>query len=948
MSYDHKDHSAGSRSTFARLAFNIYGNSSISPNRTPNTFNKSPSPQAFSSSHQLRSPSFRSNHTQEELQFNNEWKYRSSYEIVGITKINNSPHIVISGKNSLQLIRFGTNIDDQYMVEDLLTNNYYLKNKKKIGSILDVKSGYGNYNKLVAASTTTGSIYIFNSAETTEKNRLSLKLSDNTRAVNSLSFNQIDPFLVLSGSQDGSMKLWDLRSQAVKPQSTMFGNSDSVRCLQFSPHNSKKFCSVFDSGNLQKWDLRNPNQFEKKFNAHTGPGLTLDWSPDFDYVATGGRDKQLQIWNMSNTDTKQYPEYVIYAPAPVAEVSFRPNSPTNISASDIALSYLNNESLVQVYNIKRKFIPIYNIENHESSITGLVWENDRYLLSSSRDKQVIRNDVSNYSKIIDNLSCTSVTWSATNDFIFVDQSKTPDDDDATVPTESTFLHPSPSNLTMSTSPTNNVSNESVSSNSLRPQLSRNSSTFRPSMTRGHSHQSHINNSNHYLIPANLPIMKSEKVLTALSENYEIDPTKGILDICDLNSGIARDSGLLRDSQTWKVIKESLIWESKKDLIYNPVPEERQPEITFDDDDSEKYHYSTSNSTNYGKSPSLSDFSEFNNNSFPKRFEGFSKLLVNPEPIKEENSTIKEDSATVAPETIKWDDVNTDDLIKKNPELLDRMSAENYNVMPGADSQKSLIHSEPIPLSKRKGRESFISLLPSTLQAQLLSNGSPTYSISSSLSNASSRPKSSIFQPEILRSQKSQMSTLTKQLTKASLDDDNQKSKDLLPPYQPKELIKHCIDFYIGQGDLIMSSTLLLLFNPKFQMYSQTDQNEILYNYLTFLQRLKAWKIFIKILHHSKLKENFQSYSNNVKIFCTKCETLITNENTKTLYLNDPEIQYGSWFCDHCSNTVRCIYCNEPVKGLNLSRLKCGHIGHFGCMKSWIVDEGMNECPGGCL
>ncbi|KAH3681167.1 hypothetical protein WICPIJ_007862 [Wickerhamomyces pijperi] len=1055
MSYDPKydqQQNNSSRSAFARLAFNIYGGKpSISPNRTP-AFTKSPpyghsnqtsSSHNFSNSNSSSSSSANLNNYKSE-----EWSFKGSSEVVAITKLHDpSENVIISaGKNSLQMIQLDNSSPDSPVAEDLLTANFYAKNKKKLGSILDVKSGHQNYSRLVAASTTTGSIFLFNTEKSNDKSKAITKLADHNRAVNVISFNKIDTHLLLSGSQDGSMKLWDLRARNLKPQLTMNGNSDSVRCLQFSPHNSKKFCAVFDSGILQRWDLRNVSQFDRKFNAHTGPGLTLDWNADLDYVATGGRDKQLQIWNMSGNDMRQYPEHVIYASSPIANVSFRPsaNPINNIMNADIAISYLNSEPVVQVYSAKRKYVPLYSIENHEGAITALMWESDRYLFTGSKDKTIVKNDLCFHEKFADNLNIKGSTWNVRDEFVFIDQSKNPfaeEDQDMAESHSSNynntlpfFQHSNSSNH-LSTSPTASPANppapENLSGSSFsssRPQLSRNSSSMRPSIQRDQSHNSHAThfttpnynsrNPSHFLIPVELPIIKSEETLRALCESYEFDPREfDLLEICDINSAVASKYNLARDSRTWKVIKESLIWENKHDLlnpteVFNSIqtnnintadgPQNTAADIAINSDEygSEKYHYSTSNSTNYGKSPTLSDMSTDSiarNRGLATSLDaydpdlpalrshlgGFKDSAIHEELVDEAVETGDDVNGKdqAEPVELKWCDVilqepieekksrsvNGDEGKEEEEEKISEAVSLNTNEEDGEDvfsGSGNMIHSEPIPFSMRTARKSISSLLA-------FKRSSPSLSVVSSLSNSNygarelSTSKPNMFTGSSLSSfnhtPPTQTSFLTQQLTAAS-GENTLRTESIVsaanettphvgvssPPFEPRKLIKKCIEFYIDQGDLVMSSTLLLLFNEKFDLFPSVQRDEILFNYLQFLQRLKLWKVFIKFLYLSKLTEVFGNFSNNVKIFCTKCDKLVVNEATKQKFLTDPTIQFGSWYCENCLNIMRCVYCDEPVKKLNISRLKCGHIGHFHCFESWVLNERMVECPGGCL
>lgn len=40
------------------------------------------------------------------------------------------------------------------------------------------------------------------------------------------------------------------------------------------------FAASFENGNVQLWDIRRPDRYERMFTAHTGPVFCCDWHPD--------------------------------------------------------------------------------------------------------------------------------------------------------------------------------------------------------------------------------------------------------------------------------------------------------------------------------------------------------------------------------------------------------------------------------------------------------------------------------------------------------------------------------------------------------------------------------------------------------------------------------------------------------------------------------------------
>jgi len=1015
----------GSRhsNTLARLAFNIYGNSasttssSISPSRVPTPYATSrQSPPAFAA---YNEPSETYDDSTGQMRF------RTTQELTSLSKLNNdsSDSVVIAGKNLLQVLRIANSTITP--VNDLLSNTYYMKNKKVIGSILDVEAGYHNHSKFIATSTTTGSIFIFNNTSQS-KNKLVFKYNDHTRAVNSISFSQLDSHSLLSGSQDGSMKLWDLRSNLTKPVFTMHGSSDAVRSLKFSPFHNKKMCAIFDSGVIQKWDLRVPTQYERKFNAHTGPGLSLDWHPELDYIVSGGRDKQIQVWNMNNNDPRQLPEHVIYTAAPVNKVCFKPSSYSisNIMNAEIATSFLNNDQSVQIYSLKRKYIPEYTIESHSAQITGLVFKDERIMITCSKDKSLMKEDLNAHFHPIDNLPINPTAWSVNDDLIFLNQARDFKELDLTEGSTQ-FTGYNPMTSITSTSPGHSPNSSAINSPSVssfpesspRPGISRSSSGFRPSVNRMSSHGSQHNNNgvnftNPHVVPVRLPISKPDESLKYLAYNYIFDGNQDLIETCDTNANIANDVGCLRDSQTWKVIKESLIWETQlaEELKYEVQEATTEADANSnlntqhydtDTDNDKDYQYSTSNSTaNYGKSPALSDLSEFNSlnsrelslksrddfklSKIKKEFQNIKEKIEegsDGENGRESFNDHEDRNKTITKEDIlKWDDLPSKEVTEKqSQDFLSQKNEENETLSKDEIDQEqdgqddddaiefvdSIATSRPISLpEKRKPRNSLLeAILPPNSEdsgKMIGKSSSPSYSISSSFSNISNslRPIPQALGPLLHKSNFNKLvkqesgtdhkSELTRQLTNQKQEREDETL--LLPPYAPKYLIKKAIDFSLQQGDLIMSCTLVLLFNDRYKLFKDKSVKDMINSYLEYLKKLQFFITITNIISISKYTE-FREMSLNsttLRRFCSNCDSLIVNEKLKESVLSNPSIEFGTWFCENCHDKSLCTYCNEPIKGLTIFRLKCGHSGHFGCFKTWMVDEEMDGCPAGCI
>ena len=94
-----------------------------------------------------------------------------------------------------------------------------------------------------------------------------------------VSFNALNTNLLVSGSQDSMICLFDLRSYS----SSLFNisaNIESVRDVQFSPHYENKLASVSENGFVTLWDIRRMDKYEKSWPAHAENVFACDWHPE--------------------------------------------------------------------------------------------------------------------------------------------------------------------------------------------------------------------------------------------------------------------------------------------------------------------------------------------------------------------------------------------------------------------------------------------------------------------------------------------------------------------------------------------------------------------------------------------------------------------------------------------------------------------------------------------
>jgi WD40 repeat protein len=113
--------------------------------------------------------------------------------------------------------------------------------------------------------------------------------------VKSVAFSP-DGKYTLSGSQDSTLKLWNLASG--KEIRTFAGHASEVNGIAFTP-DGRFILSGSDDKTLKLWDSLNGKEI-RTFTGHSDYVLSVAISPDGKYALSGSRDKTLKLWDIAN------------------------------------------------------------------------------------------------------------------------------------------------------------------------------------------------------------------------------------------------------------------------------------------------------------------------------------------------------------------------------------------------------------------------------------------------------------------------------------------------------------------------------------------------------------------------------------------------------------------------------------------------------------------------
>lgn len=237
-------------------------------------------------------------------------------------------------------------------------------------------------HNILATAATNGTISLWDLSRSSRHKQLHV-YNEHERTAHTVTFHAIEPHLLVSGSQDGTIKCFDLRCD--KAVHTYFTNSESVRDLKFSPQHSNQFAAVSENGTVQLWDMRRPDRSQVQFTAHSGPVYTCDWHPTQPWLATGSRDRQIKVWHM---DHKPVLKYNIHTIAVVGRVKWRPDRQFHIASCALVVDYS-----IYIWDVRRPYIPYASFTEHTNVTTGIAFKgtDPHVLMSASKDSTIFKH-----------------------------------------------------------------------------------------------------------------------------------------------------------------------------------------------------------------------------------------------------------------------------------------------------------------------------------------------------------------------------------------------------------------------------------------------------------------------------------------------------------------------------------------------------------------------------
>lgn len=802
--------------------------------------------------------------------------------------------VAVAGRTVFKIYEIG---------DDKFTENLNLRVGKNLNlnySCNDVAWNYMDENVLATAAT-NGVVVTWN-LQKQSRSKLDVIFSDHKRTVNKVCFHPSEPHFLLSGSQDGTMKLFDLRRK--EASSEFISNSESVRDVQFAPGTFSyfNFAAVQENGAVEIWDIRRNDRPDSTFIAHSGPVFACDWHPGGKkkkWIATAGRDKTIKVWDLSSGANKPQLLYCVQTIASVSRIKWRPSRDSHIGSSSLVVDFG-----IYVWDINRPYVPSAIFLEHKDVATGFAWKNDpRVFLSTSKDGTLIQHTFSDAFRPSDHYNPLGLTINPTGNIAFA----------------------SSDNILKNNSNANTVSKELVKAHSVGPNSMISSSGIISLVTptTSLSNYSNVRISNIFKKAPDLTEQfrnadsslilfelnnSSEKILSMdwfveSAKQYQLTG-KPINELCEHNSLVAANLDRLQVSQTWKLLSQlystvrsstlsggntvssSIVINETNDRSENTNPSRHASGSTgrhLSGNKTKDFNQTQTKDFNHHSNDEDSEFSVIGESSF-----------FNQKMMQTENDFL----------LIFNDPFPTNDLTNN-----DIFSNDNY-----------MNQDWELP------REAFItrhSLAECALPTDVTDYGNEPSS-PNSLDDEDDNDDDGNNHVTFFNSN----TELTNSTFIASKISQN-------PPWIHSDLIAEILHFYANQGDVQMSVAILLVLNDKVKSIVDVSyQEQWFLSYIDLLSKFQLWNILAQVISLCPL-QSINELSHTSTTIYSNCGLCNKSLNSKV-----------GWVCQKCkTEPSNCSVCHIAVSGLYVWCQGCSHGGHLNHIKEWFSKNIL--CPSGC-
>ncbi|KAN0024868.1 hypothetical protein ACTFIV_009277 [Dictyostelium citrinum] len=856
-----------------------------------------------------------------------------------------------------------------------------------------------SYRFLIATAATNGAVVIWNTVREGSKS-VERVFTDHSRAVNKLAWHPEKLDCILTGSQDNTLRMWDIRDSANASKITFSPKSESIRDVQFNPYQANQFAAAFDNGTIQLWDIRKPTIAVEKITSHQGLVLTIDWHPEEkNIIASGGRDRAIRVWDFLNGKSLNNVSTI----SSVSRIKWRPGNKWHIASCSSIVDFQ-----IHIWDVKKPYIPLFSFTDHRDVPTGLIWKSPSSLISCSKDSHLLLNEFQDSYKPYQHIRTTGITWNVNNELASINDkiNRTPSNE--SLPSLSTqfpsffasFNVPTPPPLPPLVKVEQGIMNiytpkyqnsEIVYDEKyLFEHFAKNYRFRGESFNQLCDHNQFVSQSvnQHHISTmwsllklhySNLDEIQQQKDLIEQQQKEELErlnnkkiekqqPQKSKKlqlqsrqqndknikeqnqDIGNLENKQQLDSNNIKDNND----------DSNQEININKEDKEDEEEEEEDDDDEEEDDntsnsfddnqmgdiFDPSNDMMTAKEPPSTSLMEFNaNDTGNDQFcnilsaEAVTPLVSLPTSLERQKSSdnILDSSSNV---NIK----RQNQPFNNNNNNSNRDSLEKKNKKSTKENKESSINKNKQKRNKKEKIENNEKDMGNNTDNDDDDNISDSDEINNNNENDinnNNNNRNKIKNKSIDKNKKDIIDKKEIKDEKRISNDENDSLKILIPCFEFEEfnfqpIITDMLEACIEKGDVQTCVFIVLILGRYIDL--NIEKHRLTNWFGSYIELLQRYKMWSLALEVMKY-----------------CDDQIINQASKrhTTLISacsscGKSIPQNSIICEKCNKaSSKCSICRLPVKGMWVWCQGCGHGGHLEHMKSWFIDKNQKSCPTGC-
>ncbi|KAN0039403.1 hypothetical protein ACTA71_001597 [Dictyostelium dimigraforme] len=843
-----------------------------------------------------------------------------------------------------------------------------------------------SYRFLIATAATNGAVVIWNTVREGSKS-VERVFTDHSRAVNKLAWHPDKLDCILTGSQDNTLRMWDIRDSANASKITFSPKSESIRDVQFNPFQSNQFAAAFDNGTIQLWDIRKPTNAVEKITSHQGLVLTIDWHPEEkNIIASGGRDRAIRVWDFLNGKSLNNVSTI----SSVSRIKWRPGNKWHIASCSSIVDFQ-----IHIWDVKKPYIPLFSFTDHRDVPTGLIWKSPSSLISCSKDSHLLLNEFQDSYKPYQHIRTTGITWNVNNELASINDkiNRTPSNE--TLPSLSTqfpsffasFNIPTPPPLPQLVkvergimniyTPKYQYSEIVYDEKYLFEHFARNYRFRGESFNQLCDHNQFVSqtvNQHHIstmwsllkLHYSNLDEIQQQKEQIEQRQKEELEKlnNKKIEKHQSQKKKQLKQQKQQSRQQNYDNIKEQQQKQQQQHHQQNDINIKEQQNLdignkqesdisrNIDDDDYNNQENKEDDDDDDNTSNNLDD------NQMGDIFDPSNDMMTAKEPPSSSliefnaNDTGNDQFCNILSAEAVTPLVSLPTSLESSDNILDSNSSSvNIKRQNQPINIDNLDKKNNKSTSKKENKESFIYKQKRNNKKEKLNNQEDKDNIvnyddiigddiigdnddddDDNENDINIKNKSIDKNKEILDKEKDQ---------NRLGDEEGDPLKILIPCFEFEELnfqpiITDMLEACIEKGDVQTCVFVVLILGRYIDLNIEKHRLTTWFgSYIELLQRYKMWSLALDIMKYCDDQIINQASKRHTTLIsaCSSC---------------GKSIPQNSIICEKCNKaSSKCSICRLPVKGMWVWCQGCGHGGHLEHMKSWFIDKNQKSCPTGC-